>query len=51
LGGGMRFSMTPMVGFDLQGRYVFMKDQAQQLTSGDFNPSFWTLQAGLAIGF
>jgi len=30
---------------------VFMKDQAQQLTSGDFNPSFWTLQAGLAIGF
>jgi opacity protein-like surface antigen len=51
LGGGMRFSLTPMVGFDLQGRYVFMKDQASQLASGDFNPSFWTLQAGLAIGF
>jgi opacity protein-like surface antigen len=51
LGGGVRFSMTPMVGIDLQGRYVFMKDQANQLASGDFNPSFWTLQAGLAIGF
>ena len=51
LGGGFRFSMTPMVGLDLQGRYVFMKDQASQLASGNFNPSFWTLQAGLAIGF
>ena len=51
LGGGMRFSMTPMVGLDLQGRYVFLKDQANALTSGNFNPSFWTLQAGLAIGF
>jgi hypothetical protein len=51
LGGGFRFSMTPMVGFDLQGRYVFMKDRAEQLSSGNFNPSFWTLQAGLAVGF
>ena len=51
LGGGMHFSMTPMVGLDLQGRYVFLKDQATALASGNFNPSFWTLSAGLAIGF
>src|SRR5262245_59525288 len=51
LGGGMRFSMTPMVGVDVQGRYVFLKDQATALASGNFNPSFWTLSAGLAIGF
>jgi hypothetical protein len=51
LGGGMRFSMTPMVGLDLQGRYVFLKDQSTQLASGSFNPSYWTLSAGLAIGF
>ena len=51
LGGGMRFSMTPMVGLDLQGRYVFMDEQATQLSSGNFDPSFWSVSAGLAIGF
>ena len=51
LGGGMRFSMTPMVGLDLQGRYVFLGEQSTRLSSGDFDPSFWTLSAGVAIGF
>lgn len=51
LGGGFRFSMTPMVGLDLQGRYVFLEEQATALSSGDFDPSFWTVSAGVAIGF
>jgi len=54
LGGGVRFSMAPMVGLDLQGRYVFLGElgeQSSQLAAGDFNPSFWTVSAGLTIGF
>lgn len=54
LGGGMRFSLAPMVGLDLQGRYVFLGElgeQSSQLAAGEFNPSFWTVSAGLAIGF
>ena len=51
LGGGMKFSMTPMLGLDLQGRYVFLGEQSSQLSSGTFNPSFWSAAAGLVIGF
>jgi len=51
LGGGLRFSMTPMVGVDLQGRYVFMGEKSTELASGNFDPSFWMLSAGVAIGF
>lgn len=51
LGGGFRFSMTPMVGLDLQGRYVFLEEKSTELAAGEFNPSFWTVSAGVAIGF
>jgi hypothetical protein len=51
LGGGMKFSMTPMLGLDLQGRYVFLGEQSSQLSSGTFDPSFWSAAAGLVIGF
>jgi opacity protein-like surface antigen len=51
LGGGLHFPLVPMVGLDLQGRYVFLKEQTTALASGSFNPSFWTLSAGVAIGF
>jgi hypothetical protein len=54
LGGGMRMSLAPMVGLDLHGRYVFLGelgDTAAQLSSGGFDPSFWSASAGLVIGF
>ena len=54
LGGGMRFSMTPMVGLDLHGRYVFLGElgeESAQLASGNFDPSFWSVSAGLVLGF
>ena len=51
LGGGLKFSLIPMVGLDLQGRYVFMGETSTQISSGNFDPSFWSLSAGLAIGF
>jgi len=51
LGGGLRMPLSPMVGLDLNGRYVFLQEQATSLGSGSFDPSFWTVSAGLAIGF
>jgi len=50
LGAGTRFSLTPLVGLDLQGRYVFLGQQASQLQSGSFDPSFWSVSAGLVLG-
>jgi len=51
VGGGLRFPLAPMAALDLQGRYVMLGQQTNQLTTGKFNPSFWTMSAGLAIGF
>lgn len=52
LGGGMRYPLTPMVGLDLQGRYVFLGEESSQLSSGgNFDPSFWSVSAGVALGF
>ncbi|TMQ69759.1 MAG: hypothetical protein E6K80_10675 [Candidatus Eisenbacteria bacterium] len=51
LGGGLHFPLAPMAGLDLQGRYVMLGDKSTALASGKFDPSFWTLSAGVAIGF
>jgi opacity protein-like surface antigen len=51
LGGGLHFPLLPVVGLDLQGRYVFLSEKSTELASGDFDPSFWTLSAGVSIGF
>jgi hypothetical protein len=51
LGGGFKMPLVPMAALDFQGRYVFLGEQTNQLTTGKINPSFWTLQAGVAIGF
>lgn len=54
LGGGLRFPLAPMAGLDLHGRYVFLGelgDESAQLASGNFDPSFWSVSAGLVLGF
>lgn len=51
VGGGMRFPLAPIAALDLQGRYVFLGQQKTALANGEFDPSFWQLSAGLAIGF
>jgi hypothetical protein len=52
LGGGVDLPLGPKLGLDLQGRYIFMKEDAKTLTvPTTFNPDFWTVTAGLAIGF
>jgi opacity protein-like surface antigen len=51
LGGGMRLPLAPMVGLDLNGRYVFLDNVDQKLTTEKFDPDFWTTSLGLAIKF
>lgn len=51
LGGGLKIPLSPRVGADLGGRYVMLQDQESRLIPEKFNPSFWTLQAGLALKF
>lgn len=52
LGGGVSVPLAPRLGLDLNGRYIFMQednDNVQVPTT--FNPDFWTTSVGLAIQF
>jgi len=51
VGGGMKMPLAPGVALDFGGRYVFLQDQESRLVPEKFNPDFWTLSAGLALGF
>jgi len=51
VGGGMKMPLAPGVALDFSGRYVFLQDQESRLVPQKFNPDYWTLSAGLAIGF
>lgn len=50
VGGGLKVPLFPQAALDLQGRYVFMQDQESQLVPESFDPDFWSLSLGLAIG-
>jgi len=51
LGGGLAVPLTPHLGLDFNGRYVFMqKDNSLQFPT-QFNPDFWNTSLGLAIKF
>lgn len=51
VGGGLKVPVAPRVALDLGGRYVKLQDQESKLIPDKFNPSFWTLSAGLALKF
>ncbi len=51
LGGGLTVPLAPMAALDLNGRYIFMGQQASQLPPNSFDPDFWSTSAGLAIRF
>ena len=51
VGGGMKMPLAPGVALDFSGRYVFLQDQESRLIPKKFNPDYWTLSAGLALGF
>lgn len=50
LGGGASMPLSPKLGLDLNGRYIFMQsdnDNVQLPTT--FNPDYWSLALGLVI--
>jgi opacity protein-like surface antigen len=55
LGGGLAVPLTPALGLDLNGRYIFMqKDNKLAWSTAwptEFNPDFWNASVGLAIKF
>ena len=51
VGGGLRVPLAPTMAVDFGGRYVFLQDQESALVPEKFDPDYWTLSAGLAIGF
>lgn len=52
LGGGVDIPLAPNLGLDVNGRYIFMqKDNNNVQVPTTFNPDFWTLGLGLAIKF
>ena len=55
LGGGVAAPLTPALGLDLNGRYIFMqKDNKLEWSTAwptEFNPDFWSASLGLAIKF
>jgi len=51
LGAGFTVPLAPMAAIDVNGRYIFMKDQASQLPPNSFDPDFWTTTVGLAFRF
>ena len=51
LGGGLGIPLANRLTLDLNGRYVFLKDETSELPPEEFNPSYWTTSLGLALGF
>jgi hypothetical protein len=52
LGGGLSLPLVPGVAsLDLNGRYVYLGNQASELPPNEFNADHWTTTLGLAIGF
>jgi opacity protein-like surface antigen len=55
LGGGVTVPLTPALGLDLNGRYIFMQKDNKltwpTVLPKEFNPDFWSASLGLAIKF
>ena len=50
VGGGFNVPLGPTTALDLNGRYVIMQDQESRLVPEKFDPDFWNVSLGLAIG-
>jgi len=51
LGGGLLLPLASHVKLDLSGRYVFLDDVDQKISTKHLDPDFWTTSLGLAIAF
>lgn len=51
LGGGLQVPLAPSAAIDLNGRYVFIQDQENDLVPDTFDPDFWATRVGVAFKF
>jgi hypothetical protein len=51
VGGGVKIPVASRAALDLSGRWVQLQEQDSHLVPEKFDPSFWTLSAGLAFKF
>lgn len=51
VGGGLQVPLAPALAVDLNGRYVFLRDQHSALVPDTWNPDFWSTKLGLAVKF
>jgi len=51
VGGGVKIPVASRAAVDLSGRWVQLQEQDSHLVPEKFDPSFWTLSAGLAFKF
>ncbi len=51
LGGGVAVPLSPALGLDLNGRYIFMQRERSLQFPTQFNPDYWSTSLGLAFKF
>jgi hypothetical protein len=51
LGAGLEVPLGPSIGLDMNGRYVFLENVEDKLSTEEFDPDFWSTTVGLAFKF
>lgn len=51
VGGGMRMPLAPLVGLDLNARYVILEKSDSATVPSDYDPKFWSAALGLGVKF
>ncbi len=51
LGGGMRMPLAPLVGLDLNARYVILENSNSSGAPSNYDPKFWSMALGLGFKF
>ena len=51
VGGGMRMPIAPMLGLDLNARYVILEKPKSSLIPSSYDPKFWSAALGLGVKF
>ena len=49
LGGGLRMPLAPMIGLDLNARYVILESKDDAALPSNYDPKFWSVALGLGI--
>lgn len=51
VGGGLRMPLAPMLGLDLNGRYVILQKKDATLLPSGYDPKFYSVALGLGVKF